>query len=162
MKVNRRQQLKMLGDAFGRLENACSCTHEWDRYLDLHRKEERQHRTLKPDHVTCGLTRAQAVRLFAVKEIFERFGMPNCCVCGWLGAESTCQDCGKVAQPQKIFTPSLEDYFSIRQSCYAAVAIAKKCEAEIWQQFDRLEMVQWLATVDYCALNKDHRQEVAA
>lgn len=139
----------MLDAAFWKLERACAHTHEWDRYLALHREEEKSHRGLKPDHVDCGLTKAQVVRLFAVKEIFERFGMPHCCSCGWKGAESICQDCGLPAQPQKVFTPSLENYFSIRQSCFAAVAIAKLCESEIWQQFDRLEMLNWLASVDY-------------
>ena len=163
-KVDRKQQLKMLDAAYWRLAGCCESTHEWDKYVDLNGQEEKAHRRFKPDHVECGLTKAQAVRYFAVKEVFERFGMPNVCRCGWKGANTTCPECGKEASPQKTFTPTAEDFFHIRHSVFAAVAIVKLCEAKIWAEFDRLEMIEWLSTVDYCELNKDQRQlaEVAA
>jgi hypothetical protein len=160
----RNRQIKRIDDAFWRLARCCDSTHEWDEYVALNEEEERGHRRFKPDFVQAGLTKAQSVRLFAVKEIFERFGMPNCCGCGWQGANSTCQECGKEAGKQGIFTPTAEDFFVIRHSVFGACAIVKLCEARILAEFDRLEMIYWLCDVDYCALIKDPRevQEVAA
>jgi hypothetical protein len=40
-------------------------------YLRIIREEETGHRNFKPDGVTCGLSIADAVRLFAVKRIVE-------------------------------------------------------------------------------------------
>ena len=157
-KISKKAQLKLLEKTFWRLAGCCDSTHEWNRYLALHQTEEREHRRFKPDHVQAGLTVAQAVRYFAVKEIFERFGMPNCCTCGWQGANSVCQDCGKNASAVKVFTPTAEDFFHIRNSIFAAVAMVKLCSAKIYAEFDRLEMLEWLASVDYVALNKDPRQ----
>ncbi len=162
MKTNRKQQLQMLDSAFNRLERCCESASEWNQFLDLNRDEENQHRTLKPDHVDCGLTKAQAVRFFAVQGIFQRFGMPNFCVCGWQGANSVCLDCGKNAQAKAVFTPTAEEFFHIRGSCFAAVALAHMFQEKIWAEFDRLEMIEWLATVDYVELNRDQRKVVAA
>jgi hypothetical protein len=163
-KVDRKQQLNMLDATFWRLARCCESAHEWDKYVALNEQEEKAHRRFKPDHVECGLTKAQAVRYFAVKEVFERFGMPNVCRCGWQGANSICPECGKVASQQKVFTPTAEEVFRIRHSVFAACTIAKLCADKIWAEFDRLEMIEWLATVDYVELNKDQRQlaEVAA
>lgn len=161
-KPNRKTQLRMIDDAFNRLAGCCHSTTEWNKYLALHRQEEIKNRMFKPDHVQCGLTKGQAVRYFAVKEIFERFGMPNCCTCGWHGANSVCQDCGKNASPQSVFTPTAEDFFHIRHSIFAAVAMVKLCRSRIYAEFDQLEMLQWLSSVDYVELNKDQRKAVAA
>ncbi len=150
----------MLNDAYWKLEQACSHTREWDRYLELNEREEKQHRTLCPDHVQPGLTKAQAVRYFAVKEIFERFGMPNVCTCGWQGANTTCPECGKAASAQKVFTATAEDFFHIWHSVFAAAAMVHLCKDRIWAEFDRLEMIEWLSTVDYVELNKDQRKQV--
>ena len=158
MRASRKVQLEMLESAYWRLQGCCESTHEWDRYLELHEREEKQHRGFKPDHVECGLTRKQSVRLFAVKEVFERFGMPNVCVCGWQGAGSVCGDCGKQANKQAIFTPAAEAYFHVRGSCFAAVAIAHLCRDRIMAEFTGLEMIEWLAKVDYVELNRDQRK----
>jgi hypothetical protein len=158
----RRRQIKRVDDTYQRLDGCCGHTREWDKYLSLNEEEERGHRRFKPDHVQAGLTKAQAVRLFAVKEIFERFEMPHVCRCGWQGAGSLCADCGGAASEQAVFTPTAANFFDIRHSVFAAAAIVKLCQDRICAEFDRLEMVDWLAEVDYCALNQDPRQEVAA
>lgn len=157
---DRKSQLTLLDNAFYRLERCCESTSEWNKYLALHEAEERDHRQFKPDHIQCGLTRGQAVRLFAVKEIFERFGMPRICICGHKGPELICPvpGCERETRPLAIFTPSAEEFFHIRKSIFGAVAMVKLCSERILAEFDRAEMVRWLSSVDYVALNKDPRQ----
>ena len=162
--AERKRQIKRIDETYNRLSACCSGWYEWDKYVALNEQEERGHRRFKPDPMRAGLTQAQSVRLFAVKEIFERFEMPHVCRCGWQGDGEVCADCGGTASAQKVFTPQVEDFFSIRHSVFAACAIVKMCQDRICAEFDRLEMVGWLAEVDYCALNKDPRagQAVAA
>ena len=137
-----RPEIKLIDKAFYRLERCCESTHNWDKYLAIHEKEECGHRRFCPDGVKCGLTKAQSVRLFAVKQIFERF------VPGHSG--------------ESIFTPQARDFFSIKQSVFAACALGADKAKEICAEFTEAEMVEWLAKVDYAELNKDPRQQVAA
>ncbi len=143
VKLSKSVQLKSIDKTYYRLARCCEHTHDWDRYIALVEQEEKGHRRFKPAAIDCGLTKAQAVRLFAVKEMFERF-VP--------------------AHPdnEKIFTPTAKDYFSIRGSVFGACALADSCEPEILKEFLKPEMVDWLASVDYVELNKDPRMEVAA
>ncbi|MES2367037.1 MAG: hypothetical protein V4563_14270 [Pseudomonadota bacterium] len=109
--------------------------------MDLHREEERGHRKFCPDGTKCGLTVAQSCRLFAVKQIFERF----------VPAHSG----------ESIFTPHARDYFHIRGSVFASVAMADEQAKRILAEFNESEMVEWLAKVDYAELNKDPRAVAA-
>ena len=135
--MKKTEQIKLIDKTFYRLARCCESTHDWDKYMRLHQEEETGHRRFKPDRVQCGLTRAQSVRLFAVKEVFERF----------VPAHSS----------ELIFTPQAKDFFSIRGSVFAACAIVDLKGDEILKEFTHTEMSQWLASVDYCELNKDPR-----
>lgn len=139
--MNKTEAIKLVDSTFFRLERCCESTHNWDRYLALIEQEEKGHRRFCPEGVRCGLTKAQSVRLFAVKEVFDRW-VPN--------------DSGS------IFTPEAKDYFSIRGSVFAACAIQHERQAEIRNEFTDLEMVTFLRDVDYAEMNKDPRQAVAA
>lgn len=133
------EALKAIDKAFVKLERACESTHDWDKYIRLIQEEETGHRRFCPDGIRCGLTRAQSVRLFAVKEIFERF-VP--------------------AHPgERIFTPEAKDYFHIRGSVFGACGLADVRGTEILKAFTRIEMSEWLLDIDYAELNKDPRQQ---
>lgn len=140
--MKKSEAIKAINDAFWRLARCCDHRHEWDQYLALHWEEEKGHRRFKPDHVECGLTRAQSVRLFAVKEVFDR----------WIVHPGN----------EHIFTPEAKDYFSIRKSVFAACAIADLCGDKILKEFPLPEMKHWLESIDYAELNKDPRQAEAA
>lgn len=145
MKLTKTEQLKAIDRAFGRLCGCCEHTEKWDRYLALIEQEEKGHRLFKPDGLSCGLTKAQSVRLFAVKEVFERFVVAHA--------------------GEKPWTPEAKDFFSVKHSVFGAVAIADLCKAEIVKAFKASEMREWLDSVDYCELNKDPRtvrEEIAA
>lgn len=136
--MKKTEAIKLIDKTFWRLAGCCESTRHWEQYVALNIEEEKGHRRFCPDHIQCGLTRAQSVRLFAVKEIFERY-VP--------------------AHPgEKIFTPEAKDFFSIRHSVFAAAALADICGVRILKEFSEPEMAQWLADVDYCELNKDPRQ----
>ena len=140
--MNKREALRRIADAFSRLGAACDHTHTWDRYVAIHRDEERDHRKhWKPDSVQCGLTRSQSIHLFCVKSVFERF------VPGHSG--------------ESIFTPEAKDFFHVKLSVFGACSLAHECRLEIAREFSPTEMSQWLASVDYVALNRDPRQEAA-
>lgn len=131
------EALKKIDAAYWRLERCCESTTEWDRYIQLIQEGERGHRRFKPEGLQCGLTVAQAVRLFAVKQVFERF----------VPAHSA----------ERIFTPEAKDFFSIRADVFAACAIADLCRAKIRNEFADHEMLEWLASINYAELNKDRR-----
>lgn len=135
--MKKSEAIKAIENAFSRLSMCCQGDSNWERYLDLIDQEEKGHRKFKPNGVQCGLTFGQSRKLFAVKEVFERF----------VPAHSG----------ESIFTPSASDYFSIKPSAFAACAIAKDCELEILKEFTEPEMVHWLASIDYAELNKDPR-----
>jgi hypothetical protein len=105
--------------------------------------EEKGHRKFKPAGLDCGLTKAQSVRLFAVKEVFERFVPAH-------------------PENESVWTPTAKDFFSVRLSVFGACAIADRCHSEIRNKFTLDEMRHWLDTVDYVELNKDPRMAVAA
>lgn len=128
-------QLKAVDKAYWRVAKCCEHTHDWDRYLALVEEEEKGHRRFCPDGLKCGLTKAQAVRLFAVKELFERF------------VPAHKSDGGH------IFTPTAADFFHVRHSVFGACDLANSCELQILKEFQKPEMVHWLATVDYVKLN---------
>lgn len=129
--------LAKINEAYWRLERCCESTHEWDRYVQLVFEAERGHRRFKPDGLRCGLTVGQAVRLFVVKQVFERF----------VPAHSS----------ENIYTPEAKDFFSVRADVFAACAIADLCRAKIRNEFTDHEMLEWLAGIDYAELNKDRR-----
>lgn len=134
--MNKSQAIKTIDKAYSRLSGCCEHTNEWDRYVDLIEEEEKGHRKFKPAGIDCGLTKAQSVRLFVVKEVFERFVPAH-------------KDDGA-----RIFTPEAKDYFSIRGSVFGACAIADRCGTKILKEFCEPEMVEWLASIDYAQLNR--------
>jgi hypothetical protein len=136
-KVKRSEQIKAIDKAFNRLFMCCEHTHDWNRYLDLIDQEEKGHRRFKPAGINCGLAFGQSRKLFAVKEVFERFVPAH--------------------TGEKVYTPEAKDYFRIRGSVFAACAIGDSCATEILKEFSEPEMVEWLASVDYVELNKDTR-----
>ncbi len=140
--MNKTEAIKAINAAFSRLEGACYHTHTWDKYVAQHEEEERGHRKFKPDDRVCGLTKAQSVRLFAVKTVFERFVPAH--------------------HGERIWTPEAKDWFHVKPSVFGACSLAHECEKEIIAEFSEPEMVEWLANVDYVRLNRDPRQEVAA
>jgi len=75
----------------------------------------------------------------AVKEIFETFVPAHSC--------------------ERIFKPEAKDFFCIRHSVFAAWSLADSKGEAILKEFTHTEMSQWLASVDYCELNKDPRAE---
>lgn len=129
--------LAKIDKAYYRLERCCESTTEWDRYVQLVRQAERDHRRFKPAGLQCGLTVSQAVRLFVVKQVFERF----------VPAHSS----------EKIFTPEAKDFFHVRADVFAACAIVDLCRVKIRNEFTDHEMLTWLAEIDYAELNKDRR-----
>jgi hypothetical protein len=135
--MNKTDALKAIDKAFFEIERACESSSNWQRYLKLHRQEEKGHRRFCPDHVRCGLTLGQSVKLFAVKEIFE-------CITGTQ------------------YRPSAEEFFHVRGSIFAVWSIyedrKEKLNASISADAARL----WLASIDYAELNKDPRQLEAA
>jgi hypothetical protein len=135
MRNDRNSQIRLIDSTFNRLSYCCDSTRHWEDYIELHQAEENGHRKFKPDHVQCGLTKGQAVRYFAVKTVFERMVPAHA--------------------GESIFTPEAKDYFSIRRSVFAAAAIADLCRVEIEKEFSPEAMSQFLASVDYCELNKD-------
>ena len=142
MKLTKAEQIRAIDKAYSRLSGCCEHTHDWDRYVALIEEEEKGHRHFKPDGLSCGLTKAQAVRLFAVKEVFDRFVVAHVGEAPW--------------------TPEAKDYFMVKGSVFGACAIAHKCHDEIRQKFTLDEMRYWLDTVDYVELNRDPRMAVAA
>lgn len=132
-----KQAVNRINEAYWLIERACESDTNWERYLDLHKDEERRHRRICPDHVQWGLTSAQAVRLFAVKELYE-------IVTG------------------EQFRPTCEDYFRVRGSIYAAWAIWQINGEKIAKAVSKEEAKAWLNEIDYAKLNKDPREAVAA
>ncbi len=130
------------------MSRACEHTNDWERYIALIEDEEKGHRKFKPAGLACGITKAQSVRLFAVKTVFARFVPEH-------------------EDGDTIFTPQAKDWFHIRPSVFGACSIADRCEAAILKEFQKLEMRYWLDSVDYVKLNEDPRaprqamQEVA-
>lgn len=137
-----RAAVNLIDKTFSRLAGSCESTNNWDKYLAIHQQEERDHRRFCPDGVRPGLTAAQSVRLFAVKEIFER----------WIPNNGT----------EQVWTPTAADYFSIKKSVFAACSIARDRAEEIQAEFTLDEMRHWLETIDYYALNKDTRELATA
>lgn len=137
--MNRKAQLQLIDSCFHRLTGCCEHSHDWDKYLALHEAEEKGHRRFCPAGVKCGITKAQAVRLFAVKEVFERFVSAN--------------------EPEKIFTPQATDFFVIRHSVFAACAIVHSNRERILNEFRLREMLQFVREVDYVELNRDRRAQ---
>jgi hypothetical protein len=138
--MTKTEALKAIDKAFYRLERCCESSHDWDRYLALIEQEEKGHRKFCPDGIDCGLTKAQSVRLFAVKEVFDRF-IPN--------------------ESSNTFTPEAKDYFSIKGSVFGACAIVELKRAAIRNEFTDCEMIDWLHGIDYAKLNKDPRLQAA-
>lgn len=138
--MNKSKALKAIDQAYYRLAACCEHTNEWDRYLALIDQEEKQHRKFKPAGLSCGLTFGQARRLFAVKEVFDRF-IPN--------------------ESGTIWTPTAKDYFYVKGSVFGACVIADKCEEQILKEFKKPEMLDWLKSVDYCELNKYPKRQSA-
>ncbi len=136
--MTKTQALAAIDKAYQRLAGCCEHTHNWERYIAQHAEEESQHRRFKPGGLVCGLTRAQSVRLFAVKHVFERF------VPGQQGEAS--------------WTPEAKDWFHIKPSVFGACSIAHECQERILAEFRKPEMVSWLAQIDYVELNKDARE----
>ena len=141
MKLTKSAALKVIDKMYCRLDGICGSSHDWDRYIALIEQEEKGHRNFCPSHVRCGLTKAQSVRLFSVKEIFDRF-IPN--------------------ESGNIFIPEAKDYFSIKGSVFGACALADSFRAKIRNEFTDVEMINWLISVDYVELNKDPRMMEAA
>lgn len=154
--------MNKIDDAFHRVSRCCESSRHWEEYLELHRQEEKSHRRFCPDHIKCGLTNSQAMKLFAVKELLERIAMPNICNCGYSGACMTCPKCVKPTQSQKTYTPAIKDYFHIRKSIFAAVALFDECKTKLRKEFSKTEAQAWLGEIDYAELNKDPRQQEAA
>lgn len=132
-------QLKAIDKAYWRVARCCEHNHDWDRYIALVETEEKGHRRFCPDGLKCGLTKAQAVRLFAVKELFERFVPAH------------------KSDGEHIYTPTAADFFTVRHSVFGACSLAESCKAELLKEFSEPEMVNWLALVDYVKLNEDPR-----
>lgn len=139
--IPKAQQIKLINEAYYKLVGACEHTDDWDRYVGLVEDEEKEHRRFKPDGIACGLTKAQSVRLFVVKEVFDRF-VPN--------------------ESGKVFTPVASDYFHIKQSVFGACSIVERCGVEIAKAVPFAYMRDWLKAVDYVELNRDPRIAVAA
>lgn len=139
--MKKTEAIKAIDKAYYRLAGCCEHTHDWDRYVGIIEQEEKGHRRFCPNGLRCGLTKAQSIRLFAVKEVFDRF-IPN--------------------ESGKVFTPTAADFFRIRGSVFGACAIAESCKAEIEKEFTDREMVLWLQSIDYAELNKDPRMMEAA
>lgn len=137
--MTKAEAIRAIDRAFWRVAKCCESDSNWERYLDLHREEETRHRKGCPNGVECGLTKSQAVRLFAVQSIFERFATSH--------------------DGEKIFTPVAADYFLVRQSIFAAVAIVNVNGLKLTEEFTVQEMSQWLASIDYAELNKDPRHQ---
>jgi len=138
-KWKRSEAVNAINGAFWKLAHACEHKHEWDQYLNIIDQEEKDHRRFCPAGVRCGLTRTESKRLFAVKEVFDRFVVHQC--------------------DQRIFTPEAKDFFHIKKSVFAACAIADICEDSIRNKFSLDEMRDWLHRIDYAELNKDPRQQ---
>src|SRR5215475_12732973 len=133
--------IKLINETFWKLERACEHRHEWDQYLLLIDRAERNHRKLKPDFVKCGLTVPQAVKHFAVKQVFERI-VP--------------------AHPGETkFIPKSEDFFAVRADIFAACAIIEMGHDKITKAFSESDMREYLDSIDYVELNKDRRQLVS-
>lgn len=112
--MNKSKAIGRINSTYSRLAGCFEHTEKWDRYVALIEEEERAHRRFCRSGVSCGLTRSQAVRLFAIKEVFDR----------WIRNESG-----------KIFTPTAKDFFSIRGSVFGACAIADLCGDQILKEF---------------------------
>jgi hypothetical protein len=134
--MTKSEAIKQIERCFWRLARCCEHKDEWDRYLDLIKQEETEHRVFKPEGVQCGLTRAQSIRLFAVKEVFDRFVSRS---------------------GESIFTPEAKDYFHIRKSVFGVCAIVDMCGERITAEFSNAEMADWLSQIDYAKLNRDSR-----
>lgn len=140
--IDHRNARKRIAKTFLALNRVCDQHKDFPKYLALIRQEEKGHRRFCPDGVQCGLTISEAVKLFSVSSIFERFVSQH--------------------EGESIFTPEAKDYFAVRQSIFAACAIAHDCADEILREFAKPEMVNFLARCDYAELNKDPRQLEAA
>ena len=133
-KTIKAQKINMINEAFFKLDRACEHTRDWDKYIQLHETEEKEHRRFKPAGLQCGLTRKQSIRLFMVQRIFERFVSPR--------------------ESEKIFTPTAADFFTIKPAVFGACALAEACKDRILQQFGPNYMRNWLDEIDYAELNK--------
>lgn len=131
--MNKTQALKAIDDAFWLVSRACESSSNWERYLELHRTEEKGHRRFCPDHVQCGLTLGQAVKLFAVKELYE-------CVTGTQ------------------YRPTPEESFLVRGSIFAVWSIWRDCGDALKAKVSPEQAASWLAAIDYAELNRDPRQ----
>lgn len=143
--MTKQEQLKLIDQAFSRLDRVCESSRHWDQYLALIKQEENDQRRFVPHGLKPGLTRRQSIELFAVKTVFDRF-VPK--------------------ESGKVFTPEAKDFFWVRKSIFAACAIVDIFPDRIREKFTLDEMAHFLASVDYVKLSEDpkfpRKEETAA
>ena len=125
--MKRKEALALITETFWRMHRVCESTHEWDQYVDLQTKCERQHRSHKPEGIKINLSLKHATQLFAVRNVFA-------CLAN-IG-----------------YQPQAKDFFSTKPSCFAAVAMAEMKRPELLAEFTLDEMNNFYKNVDYVEL----------
>lgn len=132
--MNKQEAIQAINEAFDKLNAACEHRHEWDQYVNILERDERDYRKGHGGfggHPTCGITVKEALRFWAVHFVFERF-------------------VGSAGRPEP-YQPEAKDFFSVRQAVFASAGIADLCRVEIQRAFTPDEMGAFLA-IDYAAL----------
>jgi len=111
---------------FVRMERIFESSTDWNRYIDMIKEEERQHRNFGKGLGKDYLSRADSVRLFAVAQL--------------LNADKS---------------PSVDSFFHLRHSIYGAWALLQtEAATGIVKGFDRADL-EAFAALDYAQLNQE-------
>ena len=125
-KKEHNQAVKLIRSMFVRMERIFESSMDWNRYIDMIKEEERQHRNFGKVLGKDYLSRAESVRLFAVAQL--------------LNADKS---------------PSVDSFFHLRHSIYGAWALLQtEAATRIVKGFDRADL-EAFAALDYAQLNQE-------
>ena len=109
------QAVNLIRSMFVRMERIFESSTDWNRYIDMIKDEERQHRNFGKGLGQDWLSRADSVRLFAVRNIL------------WS------------------FKPKPEDFFHVKPSCFGGFALKVERMGDLVEDFTKEEREAFLA-----------------
>jgi len=128
--MKKREALKLIQANYWKIKDVLESV-AWGNYhkeyFGIIQAEEKAHRRLCPEGITCGLTQAEAVKIFYVQTVFE-----------YLFTE------------RKL---SARDYLSVRKSHFFACSLVENYKEELNKALQGVD-VQSVNSVDYAELMK--------
>jgi len=118
--------VKLIRSMFGRMERIFESDMDWDKYIEILKGEQRQHKRMGRDFGRNWLGDMDTVRLFAVLNIIGRQG----------------------------FAPHAKAYFHIKGSVFGGYALATTAMEALDKAFSTADREAFLA-LDYAELNKE-------